>query len=54
MSAAPVPNWRQLAEAASNESDHAKLLQIVGQLCNALDKASSPLLTRTTENEGHE
>jgi hypothetical protein len=38
MSAVPVPNWRQLAEAASRESDPAKLLQIVGQLCRSLDK----------------
>jgi hypothetical protein len=38
MSAAPVPNWRQLAEAASRESDPAKLLHIVGQLCDSLDK----------------
>ena len=38
MSAAPAPNWRQLAEAASHESDPAKLLQIVGQLCDSLDK----------------
>jgi hypothetical protein len=38
MSAAPVPNWRQLAEAASRETDPAKLLQIVGQLCRSLDK----------------
>ena len=38
MSAAPVPNWRQLAEAASRESDPAKLLEIVGQLCRSLDK----------------
>jgi hypothetical protein len=37
MCAAPVPNWRQLAEAASNERHHAKLLQIVRQLCDSLD-----------------
>jgi hypothetical protein len=39
MAAAPVPNWRQLAEAASKETDSAKLLRIVGQLCESLDKA---------------
>jgi len=38
MCAAPVPNWRQLAEAASKETDHNKLLKIVGQLCDSLDK----------------
>jgi len=38
MSAAPAPNWRQLAEAASHETDPAKLLEIVGQLCDSLDK----------------
>jgi hypothetical protein len=69
MSAAPVPNWRQLAEAASRESDPAKLLQIVGQLCRSLDKvhtneqATEPeppqaigcmLPTRTTDDDGRE
>ena len=38
MAAAPVPNWRQLAEAASRETDSATLLQMVAQLCDALDK----------------
>ena len=38
MSTAPVPSWHQLAEAASNETDSAKLLQIVRQLCDSLDK----------------
>ena len=38
MSAAPVPNWRPLAEAASKEHDHEKLLQAVRELCDALDK----------------
>jgi hypothetical protein len=38
MSAAPVPNWRPLAEAASKEHDHEKLLQVVRELCDALDK----------------
>ena len=37
MSAAPVPNWRQLAEAASHETHSAKLLQMVAHLCEALD-----------------
>jgi hypothetical protein len=38
MTAAPVPNWRPLAEAASKEHDHEKLLQVVRELCDALDK----------------
>jgi hypothetical protein len=38
MSAARVPNWRPLAEAASKEHDHEKLLQVVRELCDALDK----------------
>ena len=38
MAAAPVANWRQLAQAASQETDSTKLLQMVADLCDALDK----------------
>jgi hypothetical protein len=41
MAAAPVPNWRQLAEAASKEPNSAKLLQTVEQLCESLDRHTS-------------
>ena len=30
--------WRILAERASKETDHAKLIEIVRKLCDVLDK----------------
>jgi hypothetical protein len=38
MPAARVQNWRELAEAASKETDSTKLLEMVAQLCDALDE----------------
>jgi hypothetical protein len=52
MCAAPVPNWRQLAEAASKETDHNKLLKIVGNFvilstrCTPMNRALGKILPR--------
>jgi len=35
---ASVPDWRILAEKAAHESDPAKLMRIVEELCRALDR----------------
>lgn len=32
------PDWRRLAERASTEQDHAKLLQLVQALCDRLEE----------------
>jgi hypothetical protein len=53
MSAAPVPNWRPLAEAASKEHDHEKLLQVVRELCDALDKDHAKQEQDTHVREAH-
>ena len=36
-----LDDWRKLAEKASNEHDRRKLLELVKQLCEALDRESA-------------
>jgi hypothetical protein len=41
--AANREDWQILADAINNEADSERLLELVGQLCDALDCAKSPL-----------
>jgi hypothetical protein len=33
----PVQSWREVAAEAAKETDHKKLVEIVGKLCEALE-----------------
>lgn len=39
LSPSDVPSWRELAERASKEPDPTKLLQLVHELCDQLERA---------------
>jgi hypothetical protein len=50
---APNPKdqkWYSLAEQASTEMDHAKLLILVNQLCAALDERMQPATESPSEH----
>ena len=44
----PFQDWRQIAEQATKEQDPEKLLQLVEQLCDALDAERAALRQRST------
>jgi hypothetical protein len=50
MSAIVSDDWRQLAEAARDEQDPAKLRQLVEQLNRELKERAENLLPRPSEN----